>query len=72
MTIFFLLSKIAGVNQTNFLNISLDMATLAQAGTFTNPKAFHDMFKDVFQIATRILTPLTLKNANAALQYCQV
>ena len=66
------LVKIAGVNQTNFMNVSQDMASSAQAGNFTNPKAFHDLFKDLFQIVTRILTPLTLQNANTALQYCEV
>lgn len=71
MTILFL-SKIAGVNQTNFMNVSQDMAVSAQAGNFTNPKAFHDMFRDLFQIVTRILTPLTLQNADVALQYYQV
>ncbi|KAL9982928.1 hypothetical protein ACROYT_G005043 [Oculina patagonica] len=64
--------KIAGVNQTNFMNVSQDMAASAQTGNFTNPKAFHDMFKHLFQIVTRILTPLTLQNVDAALQYYQV
>ncbi|KAL9982927.1 hypothetical protein ACROYT_G005042 [Oculina patagonica] len=63
--------KIAGVNKTNFMNVSQDMATSARAGNFTNPKAFHDMFKDLFHIVTRILTPLTLQNADSALQYCK-
>ncbi|KAL9982816.1 hypothetical protein ACROYT_G004923 [Oculina patagonica] len=63
--------KIAGVNQTNFMNVSQDLASSAQAGNFTNPKAFHDMFKDLFHIVTRILTPLTLQNADIALKYCE-
>ena len=62
----------AAVNETNFMEISEDMASLAQAGNFTNSKVFHDMFENLFQIVTRILTPLTVQNADVALQYCQV
>ena len=48
------------------------MATLAGAHEFTNPKAFLDLFKDLFHNATTILTPLTHQNADIALQYCEV
>ncbi len=54
------------------MEISKDMATSVKAGTFTNPKVFHDMFKELFHIVTRILTPVTLQNADVALEYCQV
>lgn len=54
------------------MNVSQDMAISAQAGNFTNPKAFLTLFKDLFQVVKGILTPLTIQNAEVALQYCQV
>ena len=48
------------------------MATSAGAHEFTNPKVFLDMFKDLFKVTERILTPLTHQNADIALQYCEV
>ncbi|XP_078357682.1 uncharacterized protein LOC144642574 [Oculina patagonica] len=56
--------KIAAVNETNFMEISKDMVASAQAGNFTNPKAFHDMFKELFYIVKRIITPLLRQNAD--------
>ncbi|XP_020617978.1 uncharacterized protein LOC110055895 [Orbicella faveolata] len=53
------------------MNVSKEMATSAKAHEFTNPKAFFDMFKDLFHAATTILTPLTQQNADMALQYCE-
>ena len=48
------------------------MATSAKAHEFTNPKAFLDMFKDLFHAAITKLKPLTHQNADIALQYCEV
>lgn len=62
--------KIAGVNATNFMNISQELASSAQAKEFNNPRVFHDIFKQLFDnVTTRLLTPLTEQNADAALQY---
>ena len=61
------------MNESNFMNVSKEMATSAEAHDFTNPKAFFDLFKDLFHIVrTTILTPLTHQNADIALQYCKV
>ena len=55
------------------MNVSKEMATSAEARDFTNPKAFFDLFKDLFHtVRTTILTPLTHQNADIALQYCKV
>ncbi|CAH3022119.1 unnamed protein product, partial [Porites evermanni] len=64
-------SKIAGVNKTNFMNISEELVRSAQAQEFINPKSFQDIFTELFNIATtQLLIPLTHQNADAALQYC--
>jgi len=54
------------------MNVSKEMAASAEANDFTNPKAFFDLFKDLFHVVTTILTPLTHQNADIALQYCKV
>ena len=55
------------------MNVSKEMAASAEARDFTNPKAFFDLFKDLFHaVTTKILTPLTHQNADIALQYCKV
>ena len=54
------------------MNVSQALTTSAEAGNFTNPKAFHDMFEDTFYAVTRVLTPLTVQNADVALKYCEV
>lgn len=54
------------------MNVSKEMATSAEAQDFTNPKAFLDMFEDLFHAVTTLLTPLTHQNADIALQYCKV
>ena len=54
------------------MNVSKEMASSAEAQDFTNPKAFLDMFKDLFHAVTVLLTPLTHQNAVIALQYCKV
>ena len=54
------------------MNVSKEMATLAEAHEFPNSKAFLDMFKDLFDATTTLLTPLTHQNADIALQYCEV
>ena len=54
------------------MNVSKEMATSAEAQDFTNPKAFLDIFEDVFHAVTTLLTPLTHQNADIALQYCKV
>ena len=66
-------NQIAAVNESNFMNVSRELASSAQAKEFTNARVFHDLFKELFHIITsRLLTPLTHQNADAALQYCQV
>ena len=52
--------------------MSNDLATAAENGDFMNIQLFHDLFKDLFYNVTRLLTPLTLQNADKALQYCKV
>ena len=54
------------------MNVSIEFAASAEAGEFTNPKAFFDLFKELFHAVTTMLTPLTHQNADIALQYCQV
>ena len=54
------------------MNVSKEMATSAEAQDFTNPKAFLDMFTDLFNTVTTFLMPLTHQNADIALQYCEV
>jgi len=54
------------------MNVSKEMATSAEAQDFTNPKAFFDMFRDLFYAVTTILTPLSHRNADKALKYCKV
>ena len=55
------------------MNVSKEMAASAEARDFSNPKAFFDLFKDLFHaVTTKILTPLTHQNADIALQYCKV
>ena len=54
------------------MNVSKEMASSAEAQDFTNPKAFLDMFKDLFHAVTILLTPLSHQNADVALQYCKV
>ncbi|XP_027057142.1 uncharacterized protein LOC113684043 [Pocillopora damicornis] len=61
----------SNLNDTNFLNVSNDLATAAENGDFMNIRLFHDLFKDLFYNVTRLLTPLTLQNADKALQYCK-
>ncbi|KAJ7385556.1 hypothetical protein OS493_015134 [Desmophyllum pertusum] len=61
--------KIAEVNETNFMNVSREMAASSQ--DFTNAKVFHDMFTNLFDNARRLLMPLTQQNADVALQYCE-
>ena len=69
----FFLHQIADVNETNFMNVSEELASSAQAKEFTNPRVFHDLLKELFHIVTsRLLTPLTQQNADVALQYCKV
>jgi len=63
--------KIADLDESNFMNVSKEMATSAEAHEFTHPKAFLDMFRDLFRAAKTILTPLTHQNADIALQYCE-
>ena len=61
------------MNETNFMNISQELASSAQAKEFNNPRVFHDIFKQLFDnVTTRLLTPLTEQNADAALQYAMV
>ncbi|RMX57662.1 hypothetical protein pdam_00005012, partial [Pocillopora damicornis] len=43
----------------------------SENGDFMNIRLFHDLFKDLFYNVTRLLTPLTLQNADKALQYCK-
>ena len=64
--------QIADVNKSNFMNVSKELAASAEAGEFTNPKAFFDFFKELFHAVTTMLTPLTHQNADIALQYCKV
>ena len=54
------------------MNVSKEMASSVEAQDFTNAKAFLDMFKDLFDAVTTLLTPLTHRNADIALQYCEV
>ena len=54
------------------MNVSKEMASSAEAQDFTNPKAFLDMFADLFDAVTILLKPLTHRNADIALQYCKV
>ena len=54
------------------MNVSKEMATSAEAREFTNPKAFLDLFKDLFHAVTTMLMPLTHQNADIALEYCEV
>ena len=54
------------------MNVSKEMASSVKAQDFTNPKAFLDMFKDLFRAVTRLLTPITQRNADIALQYYKV
>lgn len=55
------------------MNVSKELARSAQEKEFTNPRVFHDLFKDMFHTVTsRLLTPLTHENADAALEYCKV
>ncbi|CAH3158045.1 unnamed protein product, partial [Pocillopora meandrina] len=63
--------KFANLNDTNFLNVSNDLATAAENGDFMNIRLFHDLFKDLFYNVTRLLTPVSLQNADKALQYCK-
>ncbi|XP_068709163.1 uncharacterized protein [Montipora foliosa] len=64
-------NKNDGLNSTNFLNVSEELASAGRAVRFTNPRVFHDMNKDLFKVITsRFLSPLTLQNADTALQYC--
>ncbi|PFX11730.1 hypothetical protein AWC38_SpisGene24437, partial [Stylophora pistillata] len=58
-------------NDSNFLNVSNDLATAAENGEFTNIRVFHELLIDLFYNVTRSLTPLTVQNAGKALQYCQ-
>ena len=70
---YFYLVQIAGVNKTNFMNISEELVRSTQAQEFINPKSFQDIFTELFNIATtQLLIPLTHQNADAALQYCMV
>ncbi|PFX22974.1 hypothetical protein AWC38_SpisGene12491 [Stylophora pistillata] len=64
-------NKFANRNDSNFLNVSNDLATAAENGEFTNIRVFHELFIDLFYNVTRSLTPLTVQNAGKALQYCQ-
>ena len=54
------------------MEISKDLATSAQVGNFTNSKVFHDVLEVFFHNVTRMLTPLTLQNADVALQFYEV
>ena len=54
------------------MNVSKEMAASAEERDFTNPKAFFDLFKDLFHAVTKMLTPLTHQNADIALEYCKV
>ncbi|XP_015780085.1 PREDICTED: uncharacterized protein LOC107357960 [Acropora digitifera] len=61
----------AKVNSTNFLNVSEDLAISGKAKEFSNPRIFLDLKEELFlNITSRFLTPLTLDNADLALQYC--
>ena len=60
------------MNESNFMNVSKEMAASAEAREFTNPKAFLDLFKDLFHAVTTMLMPLTHQNADIALEYCEV
>ena len=54
------------------MNVSKELAASGEAGEFINPKAFFDLSKDLFHAVTTMLTPLTYKNADIALEYCKV
>ena len=54
------------------MNVSKELASSAEAGEFTNPKAFLDLLEDLFHAVTTMLTPLTNQNADITLQYCEV
>ena len=70
---YFYLVQIAGVNKTNFMDISEELVRSAQAQEFINPKSFPDFFTQLFNITTtQLLIPLTHQNSDAALQYCIV
>ncbi|XP_015780086.1 PREDICTED: kielin/chordin-like protein [Acropora digitifera] len=61
----------AKVNSTNFFNVSEDLAISGKAKEFPNPRIFLRLNEELFlNITSRFLTPLTLDNANLALQYC--
>lgn len=65
--------QIAGVNITNFMNVSEELTSSGQAKEFTNPIVFHHLFKELFHIVTnRFLAPITHQNADTALHYCKV
>ncbi|XP_068742841.1 uncharacterized protein [Montipora capricornis] len=65
-------NKNDGLNATNFLNVSEELASAGRAIRFTNPRVFHDMNKELFKVITSgFLTPLTLQNADTALRYCR-
>ena len=61
------------MNSTNFFNVSEDLAISGKAKEFSNPRMFFDLNEKLFlNITSRFLTPLTLDNADLALQYCLV
>jgi len=55
------------------MNVSNELASSAEVKEFTNPRVFHDLYKELFYIVTsQLLTPLTHQNADTALKYCKV
>jgi len=59
--------RVAQANETNLLNISMELTS--SADNFSNNIVFHELFSDLFEASVRLLSPITQENSELALLY---
>ena len=66
----FILFQIQRTNSTNIVNISTEFVN--SYGRFKNKDVLLEMINDLFASVRRVISPITQRNSDKALQLCEV